>query len=269
MPSRVKRALWWMMDKGFYDPLFTQPFNRFRAKLGLPQVERIFQSWIHEADCVVGLFTQWFAPPQSDWPSNVALTGFPLYDHGTQQALSSSISAFLEAGAPPVVFSAGTATATAGEFFKTSIAAAQQVGMRAIVLSHFSEQIPAQLPDNVLHAAYAPFGALLPRASVFVHHGGIGSTSQALRAGVPQLIRPVAYDQFDNAQRTVQLGVGRELLPKHYSVGNVATSLRMLMQDGAIHEQCRVIAERFAHQNKALNMTYDTIHRQLSTRLAS
>ncbi len=48
--------------------------------------------------------------------------------------------------------------------------------------------------------------ALVPRLAALVHHGGIGTTAQAMRAGVPQLITPFAHDQFDNAARVERLG---------------------------------------------------------------
>jgi rhamnosyltransferase subunit B len=50
---------------------------------------------------------------------------------------------------------------------------------------------------------------LLPQVAALVHHGGIGTTAAALAAGIPQLIAPFAFDQFDNAARTVRLGVGQ------------------------------------------------------------
>lgn len=46
---------------------------------------------------------------------------------------------------------------------------------------------------------------------VFVRQGGVGTTAQALRAGVPQLVVPFAHDQFDNAERVRRLGCGRIL----------------------------------------------------------
>jgi rhamnosyltransferase subunit B len=58
---------------------------------------------------------------------------------------------------------------------------------------------------------------LLPAASALVHHGGIGSCAQALRAGIPQVMVPQAYDQFDNAMRVERLGVGQALKPAHLS----------------------------------------------------
>src|SRR6202012_1799180 len=56
--------------------------------------------------------------------------------------------------------------------------------------------------------AYVPLRALLPRCAALVHHGGIGTTAEALRAGVPQVIVPLAFDQFDNAARVRALGAG-------------------------------------------------------------
>ncbi|MCZ7655925.1 MAG: hypothetical protein M5R42_19155 [Rhodocyclaceae bacterium] len=158
-----------MLDKTFYDPNFTVPLNKYRAELGLPSVNRIFRSWIHEADCVVGLFPDWFGEPQSDWPDNVTLADFPLYDHGNRISLSPSLDEFISDGQPPVAFSAGTATATAHEFFKTSVEASEAAGLRAILLTHFRQQVPASLPKNAIHVDYAPLVACcqsLPHSSI-------------------------------------------------------------------------------------------------------
>jgi rhamnosyltransferase subunit B len=248
-PSLLKRMAWWMLDKTFYDPNFTVPLNKYRGDLGLPAVDRIFSSWIHEADCVVGLFPDWFATPQSDWPEDVVLVDFPLYDQGNHSPLPPELDEFIQAGQPPVAFSAGTATATAHEFFKTSVDASETAGLRAILLTHFRQQVPASLPKNVIHVDYAPFSSLLPRLAAFAHHGGIGSTSQALHAGIPQLIRPVAYDQFDNSARTVRLGVAQEVLPKQYASQAVANVLSTLTTDKALHHRCQQVASQFTNRD--------------------
>lgn len=250
-PELFKSLAWWMLDKTFYDRHLTKPLNALRTKLGLPPVERLFRSWLHEADCVVGMFPEWFANRASDWPIEAELTGFPLYDHGEVFPLPESLAAFIDAGPPPVAFSAGTATATAHQFFESSVAACQRAGVRGILLSHVTDQVPANLPTAIMHVPYAPFGALLPKLAAFVHHGGIGSTAQALRAGVPQLIWPTAYDQFDNAARTVQLGVGIEVLEKRYRPEYVASVLRQLIGDKALHARCADIAGKLQN-NQAI-----------------
>lgn len=263
-PALLRRLAWWQLDR-FYDATLTKPLNKQRAELGLKPLKRIFQSWIHEADCVVGLFPAWFAQPQDDWPRQLVLADFPLYDHGEVQPLSPELLRFIEAGPPPVAISAGTATANSQQFFQTSIAACQAVGLRAILLSPFAGHIPPNLPAGIMHVSYAPFGSLLPRLAAFVHHGGIGATSQALRAGVPQLIRPVAYDQFDNSARTTELGVGRELLVKQYTPRNVAKALVELSGDPAIRRRCREVAQRFG-ENNSIRIAADAIETSLLQR---
>lgn len=249
-PFWIKSLAWWMADRR-YDAWLTKPLNQQRRELGLSPVTRIFQSWIHEADCVIGMFPGWYAKPQSDWPSKLHLSGFPLYDHGQVDDISPDLAAFLHAGPAPVGISAGTATARSSSFFQTSIAACQAEGLRGVLLSPYAEHIPSALPEGFFHATYAPYRRLLPRLSAFIHHGGIGSTSQALLAGVPQLIRPVAYDQFDNSARAVNLGVGKEILVKDYTVDHVAKTLRVLVSEEQMRDRCRQVPRHFDGSHSA------------------
>lgn len=169
-------------------------------------------------------FPSWFAPQQPDWPKDLQLAGFPLYAHGDKIRLPPDLERFLEAGEPPVAFAAGTANASSHAFFDASVRACLLSGRRRLPLTQDSAQIPTELPHQVAHFGYVPFTALLPRLPALVHHGGIGTTRQALLAGVPQLVRPMGFDQFDNAQRVLALGVARQLLPGHYQRGHPAGS---------------------------------------------
>ena len=85
--------------------------------------------------------------------------------------------------------------------FRGRAAACERLGRRGLLLTKFANQVPTPLPAGVIHVAYAPFSELLPQCAALVHHGGIGTTAQALAAGVPQLIVPFAHDQHDNAAR--------------------------------------------------------------------
>ena len=257
-PTWVKRLVYYALDTFFFDPCLGNTVNQHRKEVGLPPVKRLFDQWIHGADALVGLFPSWFTPPQEDWPANLCMTGFPLYDHQQGQVLPSAVQAFLDAGPPPIAFTAGTATANVKDFFATSIQACKRIGRRAILLTTFSDQLPSPLPDHVAHFDYVPFGLLLPRLAAFVHHGGIGSTSQAMYAGVPQLIRPFAYDQFDNASNVMRLGVGDELLPFRYRPRLLAKKLDQLLRDESVKTNCRIMARRLAN-NEAIDQTADII----------
>jgi UDP:flavonoid glycosyltransferase YjiC (YdhE family) len=237
LPPVLRDLLWRGIDRWMLDPLYGAPLNRFRRSLGLGPVRSVLDRWMNGADLVVALFPTWFAAPQPDWPARLRQTGFPLYD--ATRPLPQEVEHFLGRGPAPVGFTAGTATATSHAFFAAAIAACARSGRRGVLITHVPEQIPRPLPAGVAHFSYVPFSALLPRLAAFVHHGGIGTTSQALRAGVPQLIRPMAYDQLDNARRVETLGVAVEILPRHFDGRTAARALEELIADRWVGERCQ------------------------------
>lgn len=233
--------MWYLLDKLVLDRTLGAALNRRRIDAGLSAIDRPFDHWIHDSDALVGFFPDWYAPPQKGWPSHLCLAGFPLYDSHSV-SLPAEVERFLAQGEPPIAFTTGTATAIAHDFFSISAQACERAGKRGILLTHRAEQIPEKLPQGVAHFTYAPFSALLPRVSAFVHHGGIGTASQALRAGVPQLIRPMAHDQFDNADRCVRLGVAMKISSRDYRVDRVVKSLERLTNDSIVRERCDEVA---------------------------
>ncbi|MFC7652541.1 glycosyltransferase [Pseudoduganella danionis] len=92
--------------------------------------------------------------------------------------------------------------------------------------------------------AQAPFHALLPRVAAIVHHGGIGTTAEALRCATPQLIVPFAYDQFDNGLRARQLGVADVLLAKRLSARGLQQRLQHLLTAPQVAQACQTQARQ-------------------------
>ncbi|MFG6414386.1 glycosyltransferase [Roseateles sp. DC23W] len=259
LPASLQRAAWWLIDRLVLDRLFTRPFNAYRRQLGLGRVDRLLGAWLHQADLTLCMFPPWFAPPPVDWPARLVCTGFPLYDNGDTHPLPPELAAFLAAGEPPVGFTSGTANATSHAFFAASAAACALSGRRGLLITKVGAQLPTPLPPGVLHVPYAPFSQLLPRLAAFVHHGGIGTTSQALRAGVPQLVRPMAYDQFDNAHQVQRLGVGARVLPVDYTPAVVAQALERLTADGALRNRCEEVAARCRADGDAISAACDAV----------
>ena len=246
-PQPLKQLLLALGDR-FLDLELAPPLNRFRAELGLAPVRHIASRWWHSPQRAIGLFPEWFAAPQADWPARTALTGFPLYDERGVAPVSPGLEAFLTAaeaaGDPPVVFAPGSANRQAGRFFAAAADACRRLGRRGVLLTRYPEQLPERLPDGVRHAEYAPFSEVLPRAAALVHHGGIGTAAQALAAGRPQLVMPMAFDQPDNAARLVRLGVARMLPPARFSGARVARQLAALLGSDVVANRCAELARR-------------------------
>jgi UDP:flavonoid glycosyltransferase YjiC (YdhE family) len=94
----------------------------------------------------------------------------------------------------------------------------------------------------VLLVERAPHQLLFPRASAIVHQVGAGTLGQALRSGRPMLTVPHGHDQFDNARRTVRLGVARTLFPQRYERARVASELGELLSDPAYRRRAEATA---------------------------
>jgi rhamnosyltransferase subunit B len=239
LPVWVKRSLWWLVDRWLIDRLIAPELNRFRRELGLEPVSRVFKSWLHSPRRVIGLFPEWFASIQPDWPPQLRLTGFPLYDPADEQALSQDLESFLERGSPPIVFTPGSANRAAAPFFASALDATRRLGRRALFLTGYPEQLPATLGPDVWHEPYVPLSQIVPHCSAIVHHGGIGTCAQGLAAGVPQLTMPLGFDQPDNTTRLWRLGVARWVRPQQFSGQRVATELESLLGDSHVGERCR------------------------------
>jgi rhamnosyltransferase subunit B len=219
------------------------PIYTLREELGLtrgghPIFEGQFSPTLNLA-----LFSHVMAQPQPDWPPNVVETGFVFYNG--PDPLSAELEAFLAAGPAPVVFTLGTsAVGAAGSFYEESAAAAEKLGVRAVLLNGgLAQNMPRRaLSRDVLIVDRAPHQLLFPRAAAIVHQGGVGTTAQALRSGRPAIVVPHAHDQPDNAFRVTNLGVARTIFPRAYRADRVARELSRLMSDAGYTARAATIA---------------------------
>jgi len=246
-PRSTKRLLYWYFDRFEFDRVMCPGLNEIRREVGLPPVARPLHEWMHSPTRVIGLFPTWFAAPSPDWPTQVRLTGFAFYDGPSSREPSPEMHRFIDEGERPVVFTAGTAMSHGELFFRAAVEACVRLGVRGILISSVAKQIPAELPPTVRAFGYAPFAELLPRASALVHHGGIGTAAQALRAGVAQVVVPMAYDQPDNATRLERLGVASTLPQRRLDGIHLAATLSKLLARPDLAQRVDEAAHRFDH----------------------
>jgi rhamnosyltransferase subunit B len=243
-PRILKRAFFWIADTVFIDRMIGPSLNAFRSTLGLPPVRGIFRSYINSPQLVLGLFPEWFAPPQVDWPKNSHLPGFVLHDDDGRAALPAEAEEFLQSGPPPLLVTPGSAAMDRDRFFETTVEACRELGTRAMLVTNHPGQIPANLPGNIRAFSYLPFSRVLPRCSAIAYHGGIGTLAQAVNAGVPHLVVSNGFDQPDNGQRIERLGLGRTIAQGHYNRRNAAAAVGELISSEKIRARCREMAPR-------------------------
>ncbi|WP_333571139.1 glycosyltransferase [Sphingomonas sp.] len=209
----------------------------------------------------IGLWSPAFSPAPADAPACFAQTGFVFYDGGfAGKGLSAALESFLDSGPPPLVFTLGSMAIYAEDgFYAASAAAARRLGLRAVLLvgEDQLEKHRHLAGETVLVAGYAPHSQLFPRAAAVIGHGGIGTTGQAIRAGVPQLVCPIFGDQFDNAARIVRAGLGGVLPKRRYTAAQAAAAIARLLASATI-------ADRAAQAGRAI-AAEDGVGRALDT----
>ena len=251
------------------------PVDALRRDLGLPPGAHPVFAGQHAPALVLALFSPLLAAPQPDWPRQTLVTGAVVDDavHGAAfggaacggvgaardgpvaDALPPPLARFLAAGAPPLVFTLGTSAvlaAGARRVYAESVRAARALGRRAVLLTGADPaNVPAGLGDDLLAVPAASHAALFPHAATVVHQGGMGTLTQALRAGRPMLVVPFAHDQPDNADRAARLGVARVVPPGRYRAARVAAALRALLDDPAVAARAAAVGAEVRREDGA------------------
>lgn len=213
--------------------------NAARRARGLDPPVRDVVGWSNSSDLVLGLWPSLLSAPQADWPLQARTTGFVTYDGPAAKAWSPPDD--LPQRTDWLVFTPGTQMTHGADFFAVACEAAERIGSPTLMVSKDRSALPDRLPDNVTHLSFAPFAWLFARAAAVVHHGGIGTAGRALEAGLPQLIIPSGFDQFDNADRVTRIGAGVQLARRNLTAQALEASIRALIEDEEVARACAAI----------------------------
>ncbi|MGU3663233.1 glycosyltransferase [Methylobacterium sp. A49B] len=255
LPARLRAFINRGTDRVAVGPFTLPPLNALRRRLGLDPVRRL-RHWWNSPTAMLLMFPDWYAAPQPDWPAQAVQLGFPLVDRfGDVPAMPPELESFLAAGRTPddapIVFTYGSAMRQGAGFFQTAVQVCRRMGRRGVLLAPQGGQIPGPLPDGIIHVPYAPLSALLPLSAALVHHGGVGTVAQALAAGVPQLVVPVAFDHFDEGRRLKDRRLGATLSRRTFRPVRAARVIGRLLADPEVTRACAQAKARIAEGRDA------------------
>jgi rhamnosyltransferase subunit B len=211
--------------KQYYGGQYAAHYVATRKRLGVP-LRFIKDS---NARLQIGLFPEWFGMRAKDWPKNLKLVGFPMHDRVNHDARKEVDSIIAKHGAP-IVFTTGTGMPDTTELFTEGRKICELLNLPGIFVGgHTGKEV---LAGSALcfHIDYVDFDYSLPKCKAIVHHGGIGTTAQAIKAKIPQIIRPIKYDQPDNGNRIKKLGLGTFIFRKQFVAENVAPLMKDLIE---------------------------------------
>lgn len=184
--------------------------NELRKDRNLEKIDSWLQ-WESSAKMTLALWPKWYEYTEAqEWPSEIEEIGFPL-ESGKEafaREIPGQFSEWLSNNPNPIVISGGTTKCIENSFYKVCVEGCALSGQPTVVLTRYRELLPETLPDNVVWYEYLPLDMILPKISLLIHHGGMGTLSGALAAGIPQLILPCFVDRPYNASLVKKLGAG-------------------------------------------------------------
>lgn len=102
------------------------------------------------------------------------------------------------------------------------------------------------LPANIEAHSFVAHAALLPHTRVFVTHGGLGSTMEALHYGVPMVMTPSQSDQVVTAARVADLGLGRVVSRTDVTEAELFEAVTATASDPVVARRVRWMSEQVA-----------------------
>lgn len=256
-PAWLSR-LGWLAGHHIFDGMDELAAAEYR-KLGVAPRSKVIAGGAYSRLLTLGLWSPSFFPRPADWPEWFQVGGYARWDGAgpaTDCAPSSlGQGAFGEGkrgkegeanSAPTILFTLGSSVVNhPGEFWATALQTLAQTNWNGVLLGAPEElPIPSDLRERVQIIRYAPYAELFPKMNAVVHQGGVGTTQTACYYGIPALIVPRGFDQFENAAHLQREGWGLRLMPTDFSAHSLRIRLERLLGSADIQAKIGALSRR-------------------------
>jgi UDP:flavonoid glycosyltransferase YjiC (YdhE family) len=98
-------------------------------------------------------------------------------------------------------------------------------------------------------AEFLPQTSALPLCDLVITHGGNNTITECLHFGKPVIVLPLFWDQYDNAQRVHELGLGIRLDTYRFTDADMHDALARLLGDAALRGRLSRAAAAIQHRD--------------------
>ncbi|MBU3108712.1 glycosyltransferase [Clostridium gasigenes] len=229
--------------------------NELREKIGLRPIES-WLSWQCSPKGKIGLWPKWYKSDMVNEQEDIDLVGFPLAPLNRKKILSipSTLKDILLENPAPIIISGGSSNKITKEFYEIAIKSCANLERNVIVATRYKELLPDSIPSNVYVFDYIPLYECLAYASLIIHHGGMGTVSNAINAGVPQLVLADHLDRPLNGSIVKKSGLGDYLPPLMWNEKKIIKSINNLLSP-EYKEKCSKFADKYKEENTFENVS--------------
>ena len=245
-PAFLSR-LGWQIGKSLFRDLDALTAAEY-AKLGVGPRPNIISSGTYSRRLTLGLWSPSFFPRPPDWPSWFQVGGYARWDGNVPPASINGGAGLSQKGAasgtPTILFTLGSSVVNhPGEFWRTALAMLAQTDWRGVLLGAPADfPVPDALQGRVQLIPFAPYADIFPTADAVVHQGGVGTTQAACFYGLPAVVVPRGFDQFENAAHVQREGWGLRLMPEQATASGLRFRLERLLASEEIKARVQALA---------------------------
>ncbi len=251
--QRLSNRFSWFLGGIFLRRIVDKPVNQLRRALHVPPRSNLMWTGNLSPRFTALAVSPALMQRPHDWPEYVQMTGFCFWDGSVNWQFPETLKAFLHGGKPVVAVTAGTVAlgerALFAPYYQNSIESILACGTRALLINAPEMSASPEDLEDVLQIPFAPFSQVFPACAAVIHHGGIGTIAQCLRAGVPSLVVPGGMDQPFNAAQVMQCKAGLWIPRKRYTVRRAEQALRALLFTPTYQEQARKIQAQLMQED--------------------
>jgi MGT family glycosyltransferase len=113
-----------------------------------------------------------------------------------------------------------------------------------VVVSKGPQHDELRLGDNMVGEEFLPQTSILPEVDLAITHGGNNTVTECLYFGVPMVVLPLFWDQYDNAQRIDETGHGIRLATYEHEPEELTGAIDRLLADRALGERLAATSNR-------------------------
>jgi sterol 3beta-glucosyltransferase len=232
----MERSMWWLLSP---------TIKQLREELDLDEHSAGSYFDVMDRMPTLSAFSPSFYPRPRDYGRNVHITGYWFLDDESY-APEQAVVDFLDVGDAPIYIGFGSmVNNNPSETAQIVLEALQETGQRGVLLTAWGGMQAEDVPDDVLVVDDVSHPWLFPHMSAVIHHGGAGTTGNALRAGVPQIIIPHVADQFFWGKHVAEKGLGYEPIPrKAMNVHDLVQAIRTVTYDMPMRDRAKQMGQR-------------------------
>jgi UDP:flavonoid glycosyltransferase YjiC (YdhE family) len=192
----------------------------------------------------IGLWSPAFFRRPNDWPDWFQIGGYARWD--APQPLAALGPALPAGDGPLIVFTLGSSVVNDPRgYYETALEAIRPTHWRAVLLGAPDDyEVPRDMASRVVAMRYACYSDLFPVASAIVHQGGVGTTQAACYYGVPAIVVPRGFDQFENAAHIQRHRLGLRIMPSSLTPTLLRIRLERLLSSDKVHRNVHRLSHR-------------------------